>query len=415
MARKNDRYITGLDIGTHKVCAIIAEAMDDRRLNVVGAAHTESKGVRKGVVINLDATVESIKKVIEQAELMAGVEVQQASVSIAGTHIKSVNSRGVIAVSARNRVIEKEDIRRVIDAAKAVTIPPDRQILHVLAQEYVVDDQEGIGDPSGMSGARLEANVHVVTASSTSTQNTISCLHRAGLEVESTVLAQLAAAEACVTHDEKELGVAVVDIGSGTVDIAIFEKGSLWHTAVLPIGGEHFTNDVAVALRTGVTEAERVKKKHGCALVSLVPEEDMIEVQSVGTKKARIMGRQLLAEVLQARTEEVCQLVLAEIRKSGFDQSLNGGIVLTGGGAMLEGMVEIGEQIFDLPVRLGTPSGITGLVDVVSSPAHATAVGLVLRSHRARLGEGRLLQEMRATGTFGKLTGRIKDMFSGLF
>ena len=399
MARKNDRYITGLDIGTHKVCAIIAEAMDDRRLNVVGAAHTESKGVRKGVVINLDATVESIKKVIEQAELMAGVEVQQASVSIAGTHIKSVNSRGVIAVSARNRVIEKEDIRRVIDAAKAVSIPPDRQILHVLAQEYVVDDQEGIGDPSGMSGARLEVNVHVVTASSTSTQNTISCLHRAGLEVESTVLAQLAAAEACVTQD----------------DIAIFEKGSLWHTAVLPIGGEHFTNDVAVALRTGVTEAERVKKKHGCALVSLVPEEDMIEVQSVGTKKARIMGRQLLAEVLQARTEEVCQLVLAEIRKSGFDQSLNGGIVLTGGGAMLEGMVEIGEQIFDLPVRLGTPSGITGLVDVVSSPAHATAVGLVLRSHRARLGEGRLLQEMRGTGTFGKLTGRIKDMFSGLF
>ena len=266
-----------------------------------------------------------------------------------------------------------------------------------------------------MSGARLEANVHVVTASSTSTQNTISCLHRAGLEVESTVLAQLAAAEACVTQDEKELGVAVVDIGSGTVDIAIFEKGSLWHTAVLPIGGEHFTNDVAVALRTGVTEAERVKKKHGCALVSLVPEEDMIEVQSVGTKKARIMGRQLLAEVLQARTEEVCQLVLAEIRKSGFDQSLNGGIVLTGGGAMLEGMVEIGEQIFDLPVRLGAPSGITGLVDVVSSPAHATAVGLVLRSHRARLGEGRLLQEMRGTGTFGKLTGRIKDMFSGLF
>lgn len=409
MARKKTRHITGLDIGTHKVCAIIAEVTDEGRLNVVGAAQTESKGVRKGVVINLEATVDAIRKVVEQAELMAGVEVHEAAVNISGQHIKSLNSRGVIAVSGRTRAIEKEDIRRVIDAAKAVSIPMDRQILHVLAQEYVVDDQEGIGDPTGMTGARLEANVHVVTASSTSTQNTITCLHKAGLEVESTVLAHLSAAEACITTDEKDLGVAVVDIGSGTVNVAIFEKGALWHTAVLPIGGDHFTNDLAIALRTGSTEAEKIKRRHGCALVSLVPEEDMVEVHTVGGRKARMMGRQLVAEVLQARAEELCQIVLAEIRRSGLDQALNSGIVLTGGGAMLEGMVELGEQIFDLPVRLGAPSGVTGLVDVVSSPAHATAVGLVLRTHKSRQGDA-LRPETRGAFALGKITGRLREM-----
>ena len=269
-------------------------------------------------MINLEATVESIKRVLEEAELMAGVEIGSAYVGIAGTHIKGFNSRGVIAVSNKNRVIDREDVRRVIDAAKAVSIPLDREILHVLPQEFVVDDQDGIGDPSGMTGTRLEVNVHVVTCSTTAAQNTITCVNRAGLEVVDTVLTQIAAAEACLTPDEKELGVAIVDIGGGTTDLAIFEKGSLWHTAVLQVGGEHFTNDVAVALRTPVGEAEKIKKKHGCALTSMVPEEDSIEVPSVGGRKPRIMARQVLGDVLQARAEEICQLVLTEIRRAGL-------------------------------------------------------------------------------------------------
>jgi cell division protein FtsA len=252
MAKKKDRYIVGLDIGTHKVCAIVAEITEEGRLDVIGIGQTESKGLRKGVVINLDATIESIKKVVEEAELMAGVEIGSAYVGVAGTHIRGFNSRGVVAVSSKNRTIEREDVGRSIEAAKAVSIPLDRDILHVLPQEFVVDDQDGIADPTGMTGTRLEVNVHVITCSSTSAQNTVTCVNRAGLEASGTVLTQLAAAEACLTPDEKELGVALVDIGGGTTDLAIFEKGSLWHTAVLQVGGEHFTNDVAVALRTPV-------------------------------------------------------------------------------------------------------------------------------------------------------------------
>ena len=331
MAKKKDRYIVGLDIGTHKICAIVAEITEEGRLDVIGIGQAESKGLRKGVVINLEATVESIKKVVEEAELMAGVEIGSAYVGIAGTHIRGFNSRGVIAVSSRNRLIEREDVRRAIEAAKAVSIPMDREILHVLPQEFVVDDQDGIGDPTGMTGTRLEVNVHVITCSSTACQNTITCVNRAGLEVTDTVLTQLAAAEACLTPDEKELGVALVDVGGGTTDLAIFEKGSLWHTGVLQVGGEHFTNDVAVALRTPVNEAEKIKKKHGCALTSMVPDEDSIEVPSVGGRKPRIMARQVLGDVVQARAEEVCQMIFNEVRRAGFDRSLNSGVVLTGG------------------------------------------------------------------------------------
>ncbi len=323
LAKKKDRYIVGLDVGTHKICAIVAELTDEGRLDVIGIGQAESRGLRKGVVINLEATVDAIKRVLEEAELMAGVEIGSAYVGIAGTHIKGFNSRGVIAVSSKNRVIDKEDVRRVIDAAKAVSIPMDREILHVLPQEFVVDDQDGIGDPSGMTGTRLEVNVHVITCSTTAAQNTVTCVNRAGLEVVDTVLTQIAAAEACLTPDEKELGVAIVDVGGGTTDLAIFEKGSLWHTAVLQVGGEHFTNDVAVALRTPVNEAEKIKKKHGCALTSMIPEEDSIEVPSVGGRKPRIMARQVLGDVLQARAEEICQLVLTEIRRAGFERSLN--------------------------------------------------------------------------------------------
>ncbi len=415
MAKKKDRYIVGLDIGTHKVCAIVAELTDEGRLDVIGIGQCDSKGLRKGVVINLEATVESIKRVVEEAELMAGVEIGSAWVGLAGTHIRGFNSRGVIAVSGKNRTIDREDVTRSIEAAKAVSIPMDREILHVLPQEFVVDDQDGIGDPSGMTGTRLEVNVHVVTCAITSAQNTVTCANRAGLEVASTVLTSLAAAEACLTPDEKELGVALVDIGGGTTDIAIFEKGALWHTAVLQVGGEHFTNDVAVALRTPVNEAEKIKKKHGCALTSMIPEEDSIEVPSVGGRKPRIMARQVLGDVIQARAEEICQMILTEIRRAGFDRSLNSGVVLTGGGAILEGMPEIAEQVFDMPVRRGTPAGIGGLVDVVASPVYSTAVGLVQHGMRSRLGRGLVAQRHAATGTFGKVTGRLMGWFSDLF
>jgi cell division protein FtsA len=309
----------------------------------------------------------------------------------------------------------REDVRRAVEAAKAVSIPMDREILHVLPQEFVVDDQDGIGDPTGFTGSRLEVNVHVVTCSSTSAQNTVTCVNRAGLEVVDTVLTQLAAAEACLTQDEKELGVALIDLGGGTTDIAIFEKGALWHTAVLQVGGEHFTNDVAVALRTPVGEAEKIKKKHGCALTSMVPEDDSIEVPSVGGRKPRIMARQVLADVIQARAEEVCQMVLSEIRRAGFERSLNSGIVLTGGGAILEGMPEIAEQILDMPVRRGTPAGIGGLVDVVASPVYSTAVGLVISGFRNRAGLSLGTARAAATGTFGKVTGRLMTWLSDFF
>jgi cell division protein FtsA len=413
VAKKKERYVVGLDVGTHKVCAIVAEITEEGRLDVIGIGQAESKGLRKGVVINHEATVDSIKRVVEEAELMAGVEIGSAYVGLAGTHIRGFNSRGVIAVSNKNRIIEREDVARVIEAAKGVAIPLDREILHVLPQEFVVDDQDGIGDPSGMTGTRLEVNVHVITCASTAAQNTVTCVNRAGLEVTDTVLTQLSAAEACLTTDEKELGVALVDIGGGTTDLAIFEKGSLWHTAVLQVGGEHFTNDVAVALRTPVNEAEKIKKKHGCALVSMIPEDDSIEVPSVGGRKPRIMARQVLGDVLQARAEEICQLALTEIRRAGFDRSLNSGVVLTGGGAILEGMPEIAEQIFDLPIRRGCPTGVGGLADHVNSPTFATGVGLTLYGYRNFMGDSG--HSLVGAGALVRAAGRLRGLFREFF
>jgi cell division protein FtsA len=415
LAKKRDRYVVGLDVGTHKVCAIVAEITEEGRLDIIGIGQIDSRGLRKGVVINLEATVESIKKVVEEAELMAGVEIGTCYVGLAGTHVRGFNSRGVVAVSGKTRVVDREDVRRAIEAAKAVSIPLDREILHVLPQDYVVDDQEGIHDPINMTGSRLEVNVHIVTCSSTAAQNTVTCVNRAGLEVAGTVLTQIAAQEACLTPDERELGVALVDIGGGTTDIAIYERGSLWHTAVIQVGGEHFTNDIAVALRTPVNEAEKIKKKHGCALTSMVPDDDSIEVPSVGGRKPRIMPRQVLGDVIQARAEELCQMILTEIRRAGFDRSLNCGVVLTGGGATLEGMPEIAEQIFDMPVRRGTPAGIGGLVDVVASPAYSTSVGLVVCGYRERLGRGISAARPAATGTFGKVTGRLMTWLADFF
>src|SRR6476659_2189622 len=343
MARK-ERYLVGLDVGTSKVTAVVGEMPDGDGVEIVGLGVAESRGIRRGVVVNLEAAVDSIKKAIDEAELMAGVEIDSVHLALSGPHIKGFNSRGVIAVAGKNREVTREDVRRAIDAAKAVSLPNGREILHVLPQDFVVDEQDGIGVPVGMTGARLEVNVHIVTG-----------VNRAGVNVGETIVEQLAASESVLTDDEKELGVALVDIGGGTTDIAIFERGSLWHTAGIGVGGDHFTNDIAVGLRTPVPDAEKVKRKCGCALSGMVAEDETMEVASVGGRKPRVMARRILSEILQPRAEEIFHLVWDEIRRAGYEKSLNSGIVLTGGGAILDGMPEIAEQIFDLPIRRGCP------------------------------------------------------------
>jgi cell division protein FtsA len=408
---RNERYVIGLDIGTSKVCTVVGEVLDDGGLDVIGLGVAESKGLKRGVVVNLEAAVDSIKKSIEEAELMAGVEIGSVHLGINGPHIKGFNSRGVVAVAGKNREITRDDVRRAIDAARAVSLPTGREILHVLPQDFVVDEQDGIGAPVGMTGARLEVNVHIVTGSVTSTQNLVACVNRAGVEVTDTVIGQLAAAEAAITPDEKELGVAMLDIGGGTADLAIFERGSLWHIAVIAVGGDHFTNDIAVGLRTPIPDAEKIKRRAGCALSAMVEEDETIEVASVGGRRPRVMGRRILSEILQPRAEEIFHLVWDEISKAGYEKSLNSGLVLTGGGALLDGMSEIAEQIFDLPIRRGSPAGVGGMADHVSSPAYASAVGLVLYAHRNR--------GPRAGGAGGgaltRMVGRLRTVFKEFF
>ncbi len=372
-------YIVGLDIGTKKTAAIIGEITEDKKIEIIGIGTTDSRGLRKGVVVNLEATVNAIKKAQEEAELMAGVEIDRAFVGISGAHIKSFNSRGVIAVSGKNKEINPEDIERVIDQSKAVSIPPDREIIHIIPQEFVVDEQDGIKDPLGMSGIKLEVNVHIVTSATTSVQNLKTCIERAGIEIERIVLNQIAASNSTLTHDEMELGVGMIDMGGGTTEIAIFERGSLWYTSIIPIGGDNFTNDIAVGLRTPIPEAEKIKKKFGCVSSPMLDEQDTIEVPSVGRgKKARILSRQLLADIIQPRAEEIFRLVDNDIKRMGYEKSLNSGIVLTGGTALLEGLEEVAEDIFDLPVRRGDPGGIGGLVERVNTPDYAASVGLIL-------------------------------------
>lgn len=372
-------YIVGFDIGTKKVAAIIGEITEDRKIEIIGIGTAESRGQRKGVVVNLDATVDSIKKAQEEAELMAGVEIDSGFVGISGAHIKSFNSRGVIAVSGKNREISREDIRRVIEQSKAVSIPPDREIIHIIPQEFVVDEQDGIKDPLGMSGIKLEVNVHIVTGAITSVQNLKTCIARAGIEIEQIVLNQIATSASILTHDEKELGVGLIDIGGGTTEVAIFERGSLWYTSVIPIGGDNFTNDIAVGLRTPIPDAEKIKKKYGCVSSPLMEDQETIEVPSVGRgKKARVLSRQLLADIIQPRAEEIFRLVDNDIKRMGYEKSLNSGIVFTGGTGLLDGLEEVAENVFDLPVRRGDPGGIGGLVDRVNTPDYATAVGLIL-------------------------------------
>ncbi len=409
MARK-ERYLVGLDVGTSKTTAIVAEPSDDG-LHVVGMGVAESQGIRRGLVVNLETAVESIKKAVGDAELTAGIEIDNVYLALSGTHLKGFNSRGVVAVAGKNREITHEDVQRALDAAKAVSLPPGKQILHVLPQDFVVDDQDGIGAPVGMTGARLEVNVHVITGGVTATQNLVACVNRAGVHVKGTVLGQLAASDAVLTPDEKELGVALLDIGGGTTDLAIFERGSLWHTAVIAIGGDHFTNDIAVGLRMPIPEAEKLKRRNGCALSSMVDDEETIEVASVGGRRPRVMGRRILTDVLQPRAEEIFHMVWDEVRHAGYEKALNSGIVLTGGGAILDGLPEIAEQIFDLPIRRGCPVGVDGgLADHVNSPAFGTAVGLVLRAREQWLredhGNGR-----PGAGLAGRLSRWMREFF----
>jgi cell division protein FtsA len=412
VARK-ERYVVGLDVGTSKVTAVVGEVLDGGGLDVVGIGVAESAGIRRGVVVNVDAAVEAIKKAIDEAELMAGVEVDSVHLGLSGPHIKGFNSRGVIAVAGKNREITREDVRRAIDAAKAVSLPTGREILHVLPQDFVVDDQDGIGAPVGMLGARLEVNVHIITGSQSSTQNIVGCVNRAGVEVVETVVEQLAASEAVLTQDEKELGVALVDVGGGTTDVAIYERGSLWHTAVIPIGGDHFTNDIAVGLRTPVPDAEKIKRKCGCALSAMVDEDETMEVASVGGRKPRVMARRILSEILQPRAEEIFHLVWDEIRRAGYEKCLNSGIVLTGGGGILDGMPEIAEQIFDLPIRRGYPGSVGGLADHVNSPTFATGVGLVLYGFRNALSEA--ARAPIGAGALVRVAGRLRGLFREFF
>ena len=413
---KRSPLIVGLDIGTYKISVVVAEVGDERTrdgvattgVQVVGVGTAPSHGLRKGVVVNIDATVESIRKAIEEAELMAGCEIHNVVAGIAGAHVKGFNSHGVVAVKATE--VSSGDVERVLDAARAVALPMDRQVVHVLPQEFVVDDQDGIKQPIGMAGVRLESKVHIITASITSTQNVVKCCDRSGLHVSDLVLEPLAAAEAVITPEERELGVALVDIGGGTTDIVVFHNGAVKHTAVLPIGGNHLTNDIATGLRTPFADAEKIKQRFGCALSNLVSREETIEVPSVGGRGPRVLSRHILAEIIEPRVEEIFALVAREVARSGYEDVLASGVVVTGGSTVLEGVPELAEQVFHLPVRLGVPLQVGGLVDVVSSPMYATGVGLVLHGlHRTSLG-------VNGNGRFwNRMRHRVNELFREIF
>ena len=376
MARKPNNVLVGLDLGTTKVCAIVGELKDDGKVDIIGIGISPSHGLKKGVVVNIDSTVESIKKAVHEAELMAGVEINSAYVGISGGHIKGMNSRGVAAI--KNREVGPADVARAIDGARAVNIPMDQQILHVLPQEFIIDDQDGIRDPHGMSGTRLDVKVHIITGAVTAIQNIVKSCSRAGLHVNDLVLQPLASSRAVLTSEEQELGVVVVDIGGGTTDLAFFLEGSLWHTEVLPIGGNHLTNDIAIGLRTPASEAEKIKIKHGCALASLVKHEETLEVPSVGGRPPRLLSRQILCEIIEPRVEELFGMIQQRLKKTGFEDMFASGVVLTGGTALMEGAQDAAERYLGLPIRRGTPRNIGGLMDVVNSPIYATGVGLVL-------------------------------------
>jgi cell division protein FtsA len=402
--------LVGLDIGTSKVVAIVGEVNDEGEIDVVGIGSHPSRGLKKGVVVNIESTVQSIQRAVEEAELMAGCQIHSVYAGIAGSHVSSLNSHGVVAI--KDGEVIPSDVDRVIDAARAVAIPADQKILHVLPQQFVIDQQEGIREPVGMSGVRLEAKVHLVTGAVSAAQNIIKCIRRCGLEVDDIILEQLASSYSVLNEDEKELGVCLVDIGGGTTDIAVFLDGAIRHTAVIPIAGDQVTNDIAVALRTPTQYAEQLKIKYACALRQLANPDETIEVRGVGDRPARQLSRQTLAEVVEPRYEELLALVLAELRRSGFQELTAAGVVLTGGSAKMEGAIELAEEVFQMPVRLGVPQYVTGLVDVVCNPIHATGVGLILFGHRNRQFSG---GDKLADKGFAAVWRRMKSWFQGNF
>jgi cell division protein FtsA len=408
MAKQNE-ILVGLDIGTTKIACIIGE-LTEHGVDIIGIGSHPSTGLRKGVVINIDATINSIKKAVEEAELMAGCEVNTVHAGIAGGHIKGFNSHGIVAV--KDKEVRPADLVRVVDAARAVAIPMDREVIHVIPQEYIIDEQDGIREPLGMAGVRLEAKVHIVTGSVTSAQNIVKCANACGLNVADIVLEQLASSESVLSEDEKELGVAVVDVGGGTTDIAIFSGGSLVHTAVLSVGGNHLTNDIAVGLRTPMAEAERIKQRYGCAMTSRVAPDETIEVPSVGGRPPRVLSRQILSEIIEPRCEEIFAFVSREIKNSGYEDLIASGVVITGGTTILEHMPELAEEVLGMPVRRGLPKGVGGLVDVVRNPKFATGVGLVLFAAK---NQEQNLFRIREERMYHKVASRMKQWFADMF
>ncbi len=409
-ARRDQRnLIVGLDIGTSKVVALVADLTVDGRLEVIGMGTHESRGLKKGVVVNIEATVNAIQRALEEAELMADCKIQRVYTGIAGSHIRSFNSTGMVAV--KDKEVTPLDIDRAIETARAMPIPTDQQVLHILTQEFLIDGQDGIREPLGMSGVRLEVKVHIVTGAVSAAQNIVKCVRRCGLEVADLILQPLGSSIAVLSEDEKELGVALVDIGGGTTDIAIFREGAIRHTAVIPIAGDQVTNDIAMALRTPTPEAELIKIRHGCALRSLANPAETIEVPGLGDRPPRQLSRQTLAEVIEPRVEELYTLVQQVLRQSGFEELLSSGVVLTGGSSVMQGMVELGEEIFHMPVRLGVPRYSGGLADVVQSPRYATAMGL-LAEGRSQVERGILA---RQTGGFGATLRRMREWFQRNF
>jgi cell division protein FtsA len=408
MAKKNS-IVVGLDIGTSKVCAVVGE-MTERGVEIIGIGSHPSQGLRKGVVINIEATVNSLKQAIEEAGLMAGCEIHTVFTSISGGHIKGFNSHGIVAV--KNKEVAQRDLERVIDAAKAVAIPIDREVLHVLPQDYIIDDQDGIKEPLGMSGVRLEAKVHIVTGAVTSAQNIIKCCNRSGLNVAEIILAPLAAAETVLTEEERDLGVLLIDMGGGTTDFVLLHDGTVKHTAIIGIGGNHITNDIAAGLRTPFNDAERLKQLYGCAAARMVTEDERVQIPNIAGKGAGTVSRQILCEIIEPRLDEIFELVQKEIAKSGYENSLASGVVVTGGAMLLPGAIEMAERTFGLPVRLGVPAHVVGLLNVINNPVYAVAVGLVLHGMKRR---ERNVYRVREDKMLSKVKHRMSDWLSEFF
>ena len=409
--------VTGLDVGTTKVCTVIGE-LTPSGVDVVGIGQRPSRGLRKGVVANIEATVEAIKQTVADAEQMAGVEVESVLASIGGGHLRGFNSQGVVAVQGKTREISAADVARAVDAARAINLPPDREILHALTQGFSVDDQDGVREPVGMLGSRLGVAVHLVTGTVTAAQNVVRSVNRAGLTVEDVVLQPLASGESVLTPDERDLGVILLDIGGGTTDVALYREGAVWHTAVVPLGGDHITNDIAVGLLTPPTEAEELKKTFGCALASLVLEDETVEVPSIGGRKPRVLSRQTLSRIVQARVEEILTLVAKGIAEAGLNDAATAGVVVTGGATLMEGVPDVAEAIFDMPVRRGVPKWVGGLYEEVESPTFATGVGLVLAGARRRR-QASVTRQPRPFGEgvpgVGRMVRRLREWLGAVF